>query len=42
MLKNGWNPIVADVVVEEQHDRTSTALWPSDHAEVVVSLVLPS
>ncbi|XLP22147.1 endonuclease/exonuclease/phosphatase family protein [Bacillus toyonensis] len=42
LFKNGWNPIVADVVGEEQHDRTPTALWPSDHAGVVASLVLPS
>ena len=42
LFKNGWNPIVADVVGEEQHDRTSTALWPSDHAGVVASLILPS
>ncbi|WP_368731136.1 endonuclease/exonuclease/phosphatase family protein [Bacillus wiedmannii] len=40
LLKNGWNPIVADVVGEEQHDRTSTALWPSDHAGVFASLQL--
>ncbi|MFB5588726.1 endonuclease/exonuclease/phosphatase family protein [Bacillus cereus group sp. BfR-BA-01403] len=42
LFKNGWIPIMADVVGEEQHDRTSTALWPSDHAGVFASLVLPS
>ncbi|MEI5937406.1 endonuclease/exonuclease/phosphatase family protein [Bacillus cereus group sp. Bce005] len=42
LFKNGWNPIVADLVGEEQQDRTSTALWPSDHAGVVASLILPS
>lgn len=40
LFKNGWNPLVADVVGEEQHDRTSTALWPSDHAGVFASLDL--
>ncbi|OJE52928.1 endonuclease [Bacillus luti] len=40
LFKNGWNPIVADVVGEEQHDRTSTGLWPSDHAGVFASLDL--
>lgn len=29
-----------DVVGEEQKDRTSTALWPSDHAGVVANLTL--
>ncbi|WP_238402978.1 endonuclease/exonuclease/phosphatase family protein [Paenibacillus mesophilus] len=29
-----------DVVGEEQKDRTSTALWPSDHAGVVAELTL--
>ncbi|MGK0537279.1 endonuclease/exonuclease/phosphatase family protein, partial [Bacillus sp. 'calajunan'] len=42
LFKNGWNPIVANVVGKEQSDRTPTALWPSDHAGVVASLVLPS
>ncbi|MBJ7949797.1 MULTISPECIES: endonuclease/exonuclease/phosphatase family protein [Bacillus cereus group] len=31
-----------DVVGEEQEDRTPTALWPSDHAGVVASLIPPS
>jgi len=41
LFKNGWKPIGANVVGEEQDDRTLTALWPSDHAGVVASLFLP-
>jgi endonuclease/exonuclease/phosphatase family metal-dependent hydrolase len=40
LFKNGWKPIAADLVGEKQRDRTPTALWPSDHAGVVASLVL--
>lgn len=40
LFKNGWKPIAANVVGEEQRDRTPTALWPSDHAGVAASLAL--
>lgn len=40
LFKNGWKPITANVVGEEQCDRTPTALWPSDHAGVAASLAL--
>ncbi|MFC3884044.1 endonuclease/exonuclease/phosphatase family protein [Bacillus songklensis] len=40
LFKNGWKPIRANLLGEEQRDRTPTALWPSDHAGVVASLVL--
>ena len=38
-LKNGWQPLVVDVVGEEQNDRTATGLWPSDHAGVSAMLL---
>jgi hypothetical protein len=34
LFKNGWKPIKADIVGKEQRDRTSTGLWPSDHAGI--------
>lgn len=34
LFKNGWKPIKASLVGEKQDDRTSTGLWPSDHAGV--------
>lgn len=37
-FKNGWIPLKADLVGEEQNDRTATGLWPSDHAGVVARL----
>lgn len=40
LFKNGWNALAADVVGEEQDDRTPTALWPSDHAGVAATLTL--
>lgn len=40
LFKNEWVPNTADVVGEEQSDRTATALWPSDHAGVVATLIL--
>jgi endonuclease/exonuclease/phosphatase family metal-dependent hydrolase len=39
-FKNGWNPLVADLVGEEQSDRTLTGLWPSDHSGVFAMLKL--
>jgi hypothetical protein len=39
-FKNGWKPIEADLVGEEQSDRTATGLWPSDHAGVSTRLKL--
>lgn len=41
-FKNGWTPIVANLVGGEQSDRTPTGLWPSDHAGVAARLTLPS
>ncbi len=41
LFKNGWMPIRAELVGEDQSDRTPTALWPSDHAGVVGRLFLP-
>lgn len=40
LFKNGWKPLAAKLAGEEQEDRTPTALWPSDHAGVVASLIL--
>nr|WP_256380553.1 endonuclease/exonuclease/phosphatase family protein [Pelosinus sp. UFO1] len=40
LFKNGWEPIEADLVGDKQDSRTSTGLWPSDHAGVSASLVL--
>lgn len=37
-FKNGWKPLVVELVGEEQNDRTSTGLWPSDHAGVAATL----
>lgn len=37
-FKNGWIPIKADLVGEEQRDRTFTGLWPSDHAGLSTKL----
>ena len=34
-------PVTAFVVGEEQDDRTSSGLWPSDHAGVIARLQLP-
>lgn len=42
LFKNGWKPIKADVVGDEQQDRTSKGLWPSDHAGVSAKLILKS
>lgn len=39
-FNNGWKPIQADLVGEMQRDRTSTGLWPSDHAGVSARLKL--
>lgn len=41
LFENGWEPEKADLVGEEQDDRTSTGLWPSDHAGVSGMLHLP-
>jgi len=40
LFKNGWEPNKADLVGEEQDDRTCTGLWPSDHAGVAACLEL--
>jgi endonuclease/exonuclease/phosphatase family metal-dependent hydrolase len=40
LFKNGWNPIEAELVGEEQSNRTSTGLWPSDHAGISAILRL--
>lgn len=40
LFKNGWSAMKADVVGEDQEDRTSTGLWPSDHAGVSAVLQL--
>ncbi|GGE55877.1 endonuclease/exonuclease/phosphatase family protein [Priestia taiwanensis] len=40
LFKNGWQPLLADVVGDQQSDRTPTALWPSDHAGVAADLRL--
>ncbi|MGG0177564.1 endonuclease/exonuclease/phosphatase family protein [Gottfriedia acidiceleris] len=40
LFKNGWKPKEAELVGEEQSDRTRTGLWPSDHAGVSASLHL--
>ncbi|MEH7253778.1 endonuclease/exonuclease/phosphatase family protein [Neobacillus niacini] len=42
LFKNSWKPIEAELVGESQSDRTSTGLWPSDHAGVSASLHLGS
>jgi hypothetical protein len=41
LFKNDWNSVRADLVGEEQDDRTSTGLWPSDHAGVSGIFHLP-
>lgn len=38
LFKNGWKPIDAELVGESQEDRTTTGLWPSDHAGVSARL----
>ncbi|PEL14453.1 endonuclease/exonuclease/phosphatase family protein [Bacillus sp. AFS017336] len=40
LFKNGWKPKEAELVGEEQSDRTRTGLWPSDHAGVSARLHL--
>ena len=35
-------PLAADVVGDEDADRTPSGLWPSDHAGVTASIRLPS
>jgi endonuclease/exonuclease/phosphatase family metal-dependent hydrolase len=40
LFKNGWEANKADLVGEEQDDRTCTGLWPSDHAGVAACLDL--
>jgi len=39
--RGGFETISADVVGEQLGDRTSSGLWPSDHAGVVATLRLP-
>ncbi|KAA9024008.1 endonuclease [Niallia endozanthoxylica] len=38
LYKNGWKPISAKIIGAEQTDRTSNALWTSDHAGVIANL----
>ena len=40
LTRGGFQTISADVVGEESGDRTSSGLWPSDHAGVVTTLRL--
>jgi endonuclease/exonuclease/phosphatase family metal-dependent hydrolase len=41
LTRGGLETVSADVVGEESADRTSSGLWPSDHAGVVATLQLP-
>jgi endonuclease/exonuclease/phosphatase family metal-dependent hydrolase len=41
VLAAGGTALVADVVGDEQSDRTSSGLWPSDHAGVFARLLVP-
>ncbi len=36
--KNGWKPLSAKIIGSEQKDRTSNALWTSDHAGIIANL----
>ena len=36
--KNGWHPKKANLIGENQNDRTATGLWPSDHAGIAAKL----
>ncbi|WP_371373475.1 endonuclease/exonuclease/phosphatase family protein [Sporomusa aerivorans] len=40
LFKNGWQPLEAVLVGDEQNDRTCTGLWPSDHAGIAADLTL--
>ncbi|HJV16746.1 MAG TPA: endonuclease/exonuclease/phosphatase family protein [Bacillales bacterium] len=40
LYKNGWNPVEAKLVGDKLQDRTSTGLWPSDHAGVFGKLAM--
>jgi endonuclease/exonuclease/phosphatase family metal-dependent hydrolase len=39
---DGLTSLYADVVGEEETDRTPSGLWPSDHAGVIASVILPT
>ncbi|MEO8055385.1 MAG: endonuclease/exonuclease/phosphatase family protein [Acidobacteriota bacterium] len=39
LLRGAFRVVSADVVGDERSDRTSTGMWPSDHAGVVATLV---
>lgn len=39
---DGILPLWADIVGDEESDRTPSGLWPSDHAGVAASVVLPT
>lgn len=41
LTRGGFETVAADVVGEETADRTSSGLWPSDHAGLVATLELP-
>ena len=41
LTRGGFETVSADVVGEDPADRTSSGLWPSDHAGVVATLRLP-
>jgi endonuclease/exonuclease/phosphatase family metal-dependent hydrolase len=40
LTRGGFETIAADVVGDQLGDRTSSGLWPSDHAGVVATLRL--
>jgi hypothetical protein len=39
--RSGPIPVRAQIVGDEQADKTSSGLWPSDHAGMVVTMLLP-
>jgi len=39
--RSGANPVRAQIVGDEQSDKTPSGLWPSDHAGMVVTMQLP-
>ena len=39
--RSGPNPVRAEIVGDEQGDKTPSGLWPSDHAGMVVTMLLP-
>jgi len=41
LLRGGFGVRAADVLGDHPDDRTPLGLWPSDHAGVAATLVLP-